>query len=324
LEQALRQLHIPANPDVLVGANTADDAGVYRLTDELALVQTVDFFTPMVDDPYAFGLVAAANALSDVYAMGARPLTALNIIAFPEKKLPLEVLVEILKGGLDKATEAGVSIVGGHTIKDDEPKYGLAVTGLVHPARIVTNAGARPGDRLFLTKPLGSGIITTAIKRDLATPRDVEEIVSLMASLNRPASEVMTEVGVHACTDVTGFGLLGHLHEMLEASGAAARLSVSAVPVLPAVWDFARKGAVPGGSRSNLRHFGSCLRDDEGLDEVTRLVLADAQTSGGLLIAVPAGKAATLENRLRAAGVDPVAGIGEIVEGPPGTIHLNA
>lgn len=322
LQEALKHLEIPADPNVLVGSNTADDAGVYRLTDDLAVVQTVDFFTPMVDDPYSFGLVAAANALSDVYAMGARPVTALNIIAFPEEKLPMETLVQILKGGLDKAREAGVSIIGGHTIKDDEPKYGLAVTGLVHPDRVVTNAGARPGDRLFLTKPLGSGIITTAIKRDLASDSDVEEITALMATLNRPAAEAMVEVGVHGCTDVTGFGLLGHLHEIAAASGASALISASDVPILPAARKFADVGAIPGGSKANLRFTEPCVMFEAGLDDTTRILLADAQTSGGLLIAVAPEKADVLVEKLAAAGIDPVADIGSINEGDAGTIRV--
>ena len=323
MAEILSQLDIPSDPNVLVGTHTADDAGVYRLSENLALVQTVDFFTAMVDDPYDFGRVAAANALSDVYAMGARPVTALNIIGFPEKKLPMDILLAILRGGLDKATEAGVSIVGGHTIKDDEPKYGLAVTGLVDPARLVTNSGARPGDRVFLTKPLGSGIMTTAIKQDLARPSDVEEVTALMAALNRPAAEVMTRVGVHAATDVTGFGLLGHLHEMLEASGAAARIRAPAVPVLAGVWDFARKGAVPGGSKSNLDYFGGCCEFDDSLDEIRRIVLADAQTSGGLLISVPPERADALRAGMEAAGVR-AAEIGEVVEGTCGRIRVDA
>lgn len=293
------------------------------MSDDLALVQTVDFFTPVVDDPYSFGLVAAANALSDIYAMGARPVTALNIIAFPEEKLPLDILVQILKGGLEKATEAGVSILGGHTIKDDEPKYGLAVTGFVNPARLMTNAGARPGDRLFLTKPLGSGVITTAIKRGLAEAPVVDQIVSLMGALNRSACEVMTEVGAHACTDVTGFGLLGHLHEMAFASGAAAVVSASAVPILPIARDFARQGAVPGGSLANLRYVARCVEYDPAVDELTRTLLADAQTSGGLLIATPPDRAKAMEEGLRAAGVDAAAEIGEMTEETAGTILVN-
>jgi selenide,water dikinase len=322
LEAALKELDIPSDPNVLVGANTADDAGVYRVSEDLAVVQTVDFFTPVVDSPYKFGLVAAANALSDVYAMGARPVTALNIIAFPEEKLPMETLVQILRGGLDKATEAGVSIIGGHTIKDDEPKYGLSVTGLIHPDRVVTNAGARPGDRLFLTKPLGSGIITTAIKQDLPSDDEIEEITSLMATLNRAAAEAMMEIGVHACTDITGFGLLGHLYEMVGASGVSAHISASDVPILPAGRKFAEQGAIPGGSKANLRFVDPCVEFQPELDEITRILLADAQTSGGLLISVASDKGDALIEKLAAAGTHTVAEIGRIDEGTPGTIHV--
>ncbi len=320
----LKQLHIPEYPDVLVGSNTADDAGVYKVRDDLALVQTVDFFTPMVDDPYSFGLVAAANALSDVYAMGARPVTALNVIAFPENMIPLEVLVQILRGGLDKATEAGVAILGGHTIKDNEPKYGLSVTGLIHPDRIITNAGAHPGNRLFLTKPLGSGIITTAIKGNLVGDSDINEIVSLMATLNRAASRAMVEVGVRACTDVTGFGLLGHLQEMLVASGVSAIIAASNVPILPAARRFAARGAIPGGSKSNLRFVESRVEFAAEVDETARILLADAQTSGGLLIPVDPDKGDLLAEKLAAAGVDTIAEIGTISDGPAGTIRVTA
>ena len=322
MEKALKQLNIPPDPNVLVGSNTADDAGVYRLRDDLALVQTVDFFTAMVDDPYTFGLVAAANALSDVYAMGARPVTALNVIGFPENKLPLDILVRILQGGLNKALEARVSIVGGHTVKDDEIKYGMAVTGVVHPDRVITNAGARPGDHLFLTKPLGSGIVTTAIKLDLANPDEIDEITTLMAALNRPASEVMSEVGVNACTDITGFGLLGHLHEMLAASGVSARVTASDVPILPSALTYASQGAVPGGSKNNLKFLEPFVEFPAKMDEITRILLADAQTSGGLLMSAPPEKAAVLSERLASAGVYPVARIGEIRDGAAGTIRV--
>jgi selenide,water dikinase len=322
LEQVLRQLHIPPDPNVLVGSNTADDAGVYRLTDDLALVQTVDFFTAMVDDPYSFGLVAAANALSDVYAMGARPVTALNIIGFPENKLPTDILVRILRGGLDKAVEAGVCVVGGHTVKDDEIKYGMAVTGLIHPDAVITNAGARPGDRLILTKPLGSGIVTTAIKREMAEPAEIEEITKLMATLNRAASEAMIEIGARGCTDITGFGLLGHLHEMTAASGVSAVVFAPEAPILPSARKYAALGAVPGGSKSNLKFLGPFVEFAPEVDELTRILLADAQTSGGLLISVPPGKAAALRERLAAAGVNSAAEIGEIRAGTAGTIHV--
>ncbi len=278
----------------------------------MALVQTVDVFTPIVDDPYTFGQIAAANALSDVYAKGGRPLLALNIAGFP-RKLPLVILAEILRGGSDKAAEAGVLIVGGHTIDDPEPKYGLAVTGLVHPKKFVSNASARPGDVLFLTKPLGVGVITTGIKQD-KTPSDVAAAaVRVMGTLNRAASEAMQEVGVHASTDITGFGLLGHLHEVAAASGVGARISAAAVPVLDGARDLAKKGAIAGGTARNLEWLADKVRWAPEIDEITRLLLADAQTSGGLLLAIAPDRAGDLERALRARGVEPIARIGVVV-----------
>jgi len=308
----LRHLPKSGDPNLLLGIGTGDDAAVYRLTDELALVQTVDVFTPIVDDPYTFGQIAATNALSDVYAKGGRPLLALNIAGFP-RKLPLDILAEILRGGGDKALEAGVSIVGGHTIDDPEPKYGLAVTGLVHPARFVSNAGAREGDVLFLTKPLGIGVITTGIKQDKTPPDVAAEAVRVMNMLNRAASEAMIQVGVHAATDITGFGLLGHLYEMVDASGVGARILAAAVPLLPGAADLAAHGAVAGGTARNLEWLADKVRWATPIDDTTRILLADAQTSGGLLIAVPADRAAALEHALRARGVESIARIGDIV-----------
>jgi len=308
----LRHLPKSGDPNLLLGIGTGDDAAVYRLTDELALVQTVDVFTPIVDDPYTFGQIAATNALSDVYAKGGRPLLALNIAGFP-RKLSLDILAEILRGGAEKALEAGVSIVGGHTIDDPEPKYGLAVTGLVHPARFVSNAGARPGDVLFLTKPIGIGVITTGIKQDMTPPAVAAEAIRVMNTLNRAASEAMMQVGVHAATDVTGFGLLGHLHRMVDASSVAARISAAAVPVLPGAADLAGRGAVAGGTARNLEWLADKVRWAPTIDDTTRILLADAQTSGGLLIAVVPERAAALEHAMRARGVESIARIGEIV-----------
>ena len=299
----LRQLPPSNDPNLLVGTNTADDAGVYRISADLALVQTVDFFTPVVDDPYWFGAIAATNALSDIYAMGGTPLTALNIAAFPVGTLSLDILAEILRGGADKIREAGATIVGGHTVDDPVPKYGLALTGLIHPDRILTNAGARPGDALVLTKPLGSGIATTAIKRGLASDQLRDTVIALMATLNRAAAEAMLEVGAHAATDITGFGLLGHLGEMAAGSGLAASVSALAVPLLPGVLAFAAQGVVPGGSRRNLEALAGRLTWDPAIDEAHRLVLGDAQTSGGLLIALPAAAADTLLAALERRGV---------------------
>lgn len=310
----LRSLPVSDDPNALVGAATADDAAVYRLSPEQALVATVDYITPVVDDPYAFGQIAAANSLSDVYAMGARPLFALNVVGFPRDRLPLDTLARILEGGAAKAAEAGISVLGGHSIDDPEPKYGLVALGLVHPDRVVTNAGARPGDRLFLTKPLGMGVITTAIKRDAAPAVVVEQAVATMAALNRAAAEAMLEIGPHAATDVTGFGLLGHLLEMLNASGVGATLRLDQVPVLDGVWDLLRAEIYPGGTRRNHAHVSP--RVDWGdLDEYEQLLLADAQTSGGLLIAVPAERAGALHDALTARGVL-AAEIGAVTDEP--------
>lgn len=308
--------------NLLVGSSTCDDAAVYRLNDETAIVQTVDYFTPVVDDPYTFGLITAANALSDIYAMGAKPLLALNIIGFPSKTLPMEVLVEILKGGADKVKEAGALVVGGHTIEDNEPKYGLAVTGLVHPDRVITNAGARPGDALILTKPLGIGIITTAIKGDLADDAAYNDAVRLMASLNDRAAWIMSESGAHACTDVTGFGLLGHLYEMVAASGVGSRIALGKVPVLEQARPLASIGMIPAGAYRNLQYLDERLQWADGIEDVERLILADPQTSGGLLMAIPGEKAEAIIEALLAAGVAG-AKIGEIIESKEPLIYVD-
>ena len=304
------------DPNVLVGSSTADDAAIYRLSDELALVLTTDFFTPIVDDPYEFGAVAAANALSDVYAMGGRPITALNLVGFPDETLDASVLAEILRGGAEKAKEAGIDIVGGHTIKSDEPIYGLAVTGTVHPARVVANAGAKPGDVLVLTKPIGLGIITTAAKQDKDPLGAIREAIRVMTTLNRAACEAMLEVGVHAATDVTGFGLLGHLRNMVAASDCTAVIKRSDVPVLDAAVRYVSEGIAPGGSHANARFlaewvdFGETSKEDQ-------LLLCDAQTSGGLLIAVPAERSEQLVRGLRDRGTLCAAVIGHFESGPP-------
>jgi selenide,water dikinase len=299
---------------MLVGFETHDDAGVFQLTPDLALVQTVDFFTPMVDDPYTFGAIAAANALSDVYAMGGTPVTALNVLAFPTKTVGAEVLAEILRGGADKATEAGVSILGGHTVEDEVPKYGMAVTGTVHPQRVITNAGGKAGDRLLLTKPIGVGIYTTALKSGVLDRDGELEVCRWMATLNKAAGQVMATFGAHACTDVTGFGLLGHLLEMTRGSGLGAEIAFEAVPLLPRALELARADEVPGGSERNLAHVAPCVRFDESLDQAQKLVLADAQTSGGLLMAVAPDQADAMRTELLAAGVS-VWEIGRLVVG---------
>lgn len=322
LQQVIRTLP-PATPDpnLLVGLDTSDDAGVYKLTDELALVQTVDFFTPIVDDPYAFGQVAAANALSDIYAMGGKPLTVLNIVAFPIKKLDKQVLADILRGAGDKVKEAGATLVGGHSIDDNEPKFGLAVTGLVHPSKAKTNAGAQPGDKLILTKPIGVGILTTSIKKDALSPEEIERVTKVMTTLNKTAAETMEPYDVHGCTDVTGFGLLGHAAEMAKGSGVGVRIGKAQVPVLPRVRELAEAGFVPGGTKNNYAHLEGTVAFAESIDQLDQWILCDAVTSGGLLIAVAADKADALLDDLRRAGVE-AAIIGETIADHPGEIRV--
>jgi selenide,water dikinase len=309
----LSQLPTFSDPNILVGTNTADDAAVYQLTNEVAIVQTVDYITPVVDDPYTCGAVAAANSLSDVYAMGARPIFALNVVGFPAGKLPLHILTAILQGGADKVREAGASIVGGHSIDDPEPKYGLVVTGVVHPEMVVTNASAQVGDDLILTKPLGLGIITTGIKQERVSPETIDEAVHVMATLNKTAADAMIDVGVNACTDVTGFGLLGHLSEMAVGSGVGARISLSTVPVLPEAWTLVKKGVCPGGTKRNREALQGNVTWAPEITNESQLILCDAQTSGGLLIAVPKARSAQLVERLQAAKTLAAARIGEIV-----------
>jgi selenide,water dikinase len=268
-----------------VGADTADDAAVYKLTNELALISTVDFFTPMLDDPYAFGQVAAANALSDVYAMGGRPMLALNIVAFP-RCLSLDILEAILQGGADKVKEAGARLAGGHSIVDDSPKYGLAVNGLIHPEKIWTNGGARPGDLLVLTKPLGSGILCTAIKGGLASEEQIDQVTRIMTTLNAEAAIAAKDLSVHACTDITGFGLLGHLTEMAAASKLRAKIKFEQVPIAPGVIEHANMGMVPGGAHRNREYSGGLVKFSRNCNGSEIDVLFDPQTSGGLLFSL--------------------------------------
>ncbi len=319
----MRRLPPPTDPNLLSGFAHAADAAVYRLSDELALVKTVDYITPIVDEPFAFGAIAAANALSDIYAVGARPVLALNLVGFPVKTLPLSMLDEILAGGAAKLAEAGVALGGGHSIEDFEPKYGLAVTGIVQPGRMVTNAGAQPGDVLVLTKPLGLGIITTGIDRGLVTDGAAARVIAVMSQLNRAASEAMLAVGVHACTDISGFGLLGHLRELVEASGVGARIHAGQVPVLPEAWDLARQGAIPDGSHNNARFLARFVDWPPGISAEAQAILCDAQTSGGLLIAAPADKGAALLEQLHQAGITGSV-IGAIVPGAPGRIQVTS
>src|SRR2546423_1783473 len=285
-----------------------------------AIVATVDFFTPIVDDPYEFGRIAATNAFSDLYAMGATPLFALNLVGWPRDTLPFELLGEVLRGGADVARAAGAFVLGGHSVDDPQPKYGMAPSGEVHPDRIVTNAGARPGDALVLTKPLGTGVLTTALKRDLLTESDVAAAVTTMTTLNAGAARAMLGVGVHAATDVTGFGLLGHLRTLLEASGVAAEVRAAAVPLLPHAREAAERGAIPGGTERNAASVADAVSFAPGVDQMARLLLADAQTSGGLLVAVAVERADALVAALRREATPAAAVIGRGVAGAPGPL----
>lgn len=307
---------------MLIGAATADDGGVYRISDELALIQTVDFFTPIVDDPYDFGRIAAANALSDVYAMGGVPKTAMNIVAFPMAKLGLQVLREMLAGGAAKLREAETVLLGGHSVEDDELKYGLSVTGFVHPQRIRANQGLRPGDCLLLTKPLGTGIINTAIKAGLASPALVKLATEQMAALNKYAAEVMSHFPVSACTDVTGFGLLGHLAEMISQTGRVVTIDSRTVPILPEAMDFAAMGLVPLGAHKNRAFREQMVSLVEGFDPVLRDILFDPQTSGGLLIGCPEQDAQRLQRRLVEEGLASAAIIGWVENGTVEQIYV--
>lgn len=274
------------DPNLIVGFNKSDDAGVYKISPDLALVQTVDFFTPVVDDPYLYGQIAAANSLSDVYAMGGKPLTVLNIACF-SCSLDSSVLADILKGGAQKIKEAGAILLGGHTVTDNEIKYGLSVTGTVDPQRVVTNSGAKPGDVLILTKPIGTGILTTAFKFDMISEEDLKEAAISMSTLNKAASEAMQKIGVHACTDITGFGLLGHGYEMADGSGVELKINSSRVPLMGRVIDLIEKDSVPGGAYSNMHYFSQWVDFEDSITEPQKIALFDPQTSGGLLISVP-------------------------------------
>jgi selenide,water dikinase len=324
LSSVLKNLPAPQyrDPRLLVGVETSDDAGVFQLTDEIALVQTLDFFTPIVDDPYWFGQIAAANALSDVFAMGGKPLTVLNIVGFPISKLDPAILTEILRGAADKVAEAGASLVGGHSIDDPEPKFGLSVTGTVHPSRVLTNAGAKPGDKLILTKPIGVGIQTTAIKRDALSPEQTEQVMQIMATLNKQAAECMELFNVHACTDVTGFGLMGHALEMAEGSHVGIRVHSKEVPILPGTRELAEQNIVPGGSKSNFRWVADRVSFPAEMDETDRIILCDAVTSGGLLISVPAGEAEKLLEALHERGVTWARIIADVVDDHHGKIAV--
>ncbi len=306
----------------MVGLDKADDAGVYRLNNDLAMIQTVDFFTPVVDDPYTFGQIAAANALSDIYAMGGTPKTAMNLVAFPANDMDIAILREIIQGGLNKMNEAEVVLVGGHSIEDKELKYGLSVTGFIHPDHILTNKDLRLGDQLILTKPLGIGIISTAIKGGLASEEIIETATRLMATLNRQAADVMKAYPVHACTDVTGFGLLGHLTEMVMNSDYDLRIYADNIPILPEALDYAGMGLVPAGAYSNREFYGPRVEIASSVDPLIQDVLFDPQTSGGLLISVDEQTAKGLLTALKEKGVQEATLIGEVVSGSKHKIEV--
>jgi selenide,water dikinase len=322
LDQILRELPLPKDPKVLVGLDTSDDAGVYQLNDEVALVQTVDFFTPIVDDPFTFGQIAVANALSDVYAMGGTPLTGMNLVAFPIKTLSPSILKEILLGGLSKMKEAGVALVGGHSIEDPEIKYGLAVTGLIHPKKILTNAKAKVGDKLVLTKALGTGIIATALKGRMASEEAVRKIIESMVTLNRTASEQMKNFEAHACTDITGFSFLGHALEMATASQVGLVIQTKTIPFFPEAMDYAKLGLVPAGAHSNRQFFSCKVEVHSSVPELLLEILYDPQTSGGLLVSLPPNEAEKLVTALKKEGCLHSCIVGEVVKEPPGKIQL--
>ena len=311
-----------SNQNVIRGMTNLDDAGVYKLTDDLAIIQTIDFFTPIVDEPYAFGQIAAANALSDVYAMGGQPITAMNIVCFPAGSLDISVLKDILRGGVDKMREAGVILVGGHSIDDVELKYGLSVTGTVHPKRLVTNSGVKTGDKLILTKPLGTGIISTALKARMVDEKTVAKLTKCMATLNNKASELMRKVGVHACTDITGFGLIGHTVQLAQNSHVGINISSASIPLLPRIEEFAKQGLCPGGLHRNREFYSTAVIIDNKVPGHIQDILFDAQTSGGLLISLAPRKAELLLDRLRQAGVEDAAIIGEVVTKPRCTVTI--
>ena len=310
-----------SHPDLLVGTETGDDAAVYRLNDHIALIMTVDFFPPIVDDPFQYGEIAAANSLSDVYAMGGTPLLAMNIVGFPVT-LEKDILGEVLKGGYSKAAEAECLIVGGHTVDDPEPKYGLSVVGTVEPGKQISNAAAQPGDVLVLTKPLGTGIITTAGKQGVCPPQVLQGAVTTMSTLNRDGAHAMVKVGVHSATDVTGFGLMGHLQSMVRGSQVGAEIQLGNVPVLPGAWELLEQGVAPGGTHRNLQSVAGSAHWHHDLREQEQLLLCDAQTSGGLLIAVAVEKQDELLAELRSTGVADAVVIGRVTEGPVGQIKV--
>ena len=312
----------PSDENVIVGLERADDAGVYQISDDLALIQTVDFFTPIVDDPYWFGQIAVANALSDVYAMGGTPKTAMNLVAFPARQMDLTILRQIIQGGIDKLKEAAVVLIGGHSVEDKEIKYGLSVTGVIHPARVLAKKPLRTGDRLVLTKPLGTGIVTTAIKANMAPAELTDKVTRLMALLNRDAAGIMANFNISACTDVTGFGLLGHLAEMVCGSGTSVRVNSGQVPVIAEALEFASMGLIPGGAHKNREFREEMIAFAKTVPRALQDVLFDPQTSGGLLISVSENQADALVATLKDQGIGDAAQIGEIIYNPDEKISV--
>ena len=320
LNKAICDLPRMSDPNLVRGLASPDDAGVYKLTDELAIIQTIDYFTPIVDDPYTFGQIAVANALSDVYAMGGKPLTAMNVVCFPVKSLDISILKDILRGGVDKILEAGALLVGGHSIEDTELKYGLSVTGTVHPKRLVTNSGARVGDKLILTKPLGTGIISTAVKAKMASEETAAQVAKCMATLNSKASELMQEIGVHACTDITGFGLLGHICQLAQNSQVGINIFSASVPFFLEAGEFANQGLCPAGLYRNKEFYSASVAIADRVPAHMRDILFDPQTSGGLLISLAPRKAKLLLDRLQQAGMEDAAIVGEVASKPEGMV----
>ena len=303
----------PPNPNVLRSIEHLDDAGVYKISDDVAIIQTVDFITPIVNDPYSFGQIAAANSISDVYTMGGKPITAMNIVCFPKDKLDMSVLGEILRGGLDKMTEAGVALMGGHSVNDPELKYGLSVTGTVHPDKLITNSGTKEGDVLVLTKPLGSGIMSTALKNRVASEEDFASVTRSMTLLNKAAAETMIKLGAHSCTDVTGFGLVGHASHLIQEGEIGIEFDFNSLPVFPGVLEFLKKEIFPGGLERNRDYYGPMVDFKGRIPDYKRNLLFDPQTSGGLLVALPPAAAKKMLDQLHKAGISDAVAIGRVV-----------
>jgi selenide,water dikinase len=310
------------DPNLIVGFEGAEDAGVYKLTDDIAIVQSVDYFPPIVDDPYDFGEIAAANALSDLYAMGAKPITAMNIVSFPKKKISIDILKKILKGGIKKVEEAGATLVGGHSIEDEELKYGLSVTGTIHPHNVIKNRGSKPGDLIILTKPIGTGIINTALKADLASKQTIEKVTESMKELNKKPSEIIQKIGVSAATDVTGFGLLGHLLEMIGCENIGMKIFTEKVPLFPDTKKFSQMGIVPAGTHSNRKSGETSIINSKNYEPFMLDILFDAQTSGGLVFTIKKEKAKEILAKMKSKGIEHASIIGEVISQPKGKIIL--